>query len=117
MKIKILFMMSFIGLMFGCDQKQNEATQRTIDSLQTELQVNQKITGQLAEIGALIDSIDINRNVLRTSMAEGTSYENYANRMRDINEYVKRTKHKIEVLEDASLRSHDAGYANVIKKL
>ena len=117
MKIKILFMMSCIGLMFGCDQKQKETAQRTIDSLQTELQVNQKITGQLAEIGTLIDSIDINRHVLRTTMAEGTSYGNYVNRMRDINEYVKRTKHKIEVLEEAALKSHDAAYANVIRKL
>jgi chromosome segregation ATPase len=73
----------------------------------------------LQEVGTLLDSIDVNRNLLRSNIIEGTSYTNYSERLKSINSYVKSTGSRIEELE-ASLskaKSGSAQYASVIKKL
>ena len=98
MKRGIVLIISIVGLMFSCDLKTKEAkeaAQRTVDSLRTELQANKKMTESLLEIGTLIDSIDANRKMLRVHMMEGTNYETYVSRMKDINEYVQKTERKI----------------------
>jgi len=122
MHTKISLMMSIvvIGLLCSCeDQKKKELAQRTTDSLRTELQANRKLTEAMVEIGSLIDSIDANRKMLRVRMMEGTNYETFAGRMRDINKYVLNAETKIAALEKAALKNshNDASYANAIKKL
>jgi len=122
MHAKISLMMSIvvIGLLCSCeDQKKKELAQRTTDSLRTELQANRKLTEAMVEIGSLIDSIDANRKMLRVRMMEGTNYETFAGRMRDINKYVLNAETKIAALEKAALKNshNDASYANAIKKL
>ncbi len=66
-----------------------------------------------------MDSIDANRQLLRVNMVEGTTYDNYTSRMKDINNYVKDTQNKIEDLEKALKKSkgNANAYAATIKKL
>lgn len=66
-----------------------------------------------------MDSIDANRQLLRVNMVEGTTYDNYTSRMKDINNYVKDTQNKIEDLEKALKKSKSSAnvYAATIKKL
>ncbi|MBK7650914.1 MAG: hypothetical protein IPJ20_09410 [Flammeovirgaceae bacterium] len=73
----------------------------------------------MQEVTVLMDSIDANRNVLRVNMVEGTTYDNYTARMKDINNYVKDTQNKIEDLEKSLKKSkgNTNALSATIKKL
>ena len=117
MKYKILIVLSVVGLMFGCDPNSKESSKNTVDSLQNLLKTNQVLSETMEEVGVLIDSIDANRNVLRVNMAEGTPYISYVARMRDINQYVKKSRQKIDALEKTARRTNSGAYASAIKRL
>ncbi|HEV8515811.1 MAG TPA: hypothetical protein VGQ59_21165 [Cyclobacteriaceae bacterium] len=119
MRNKILLMMSIVGLLCSCNLKEKERAQRTTDSLRTELQANRKLTEAMVEIGTLLDSIDANRKMLHVRMMEGTNYETFSGRMRDINNYVLNAEAKISELEKAASKysNNNAAYASAIKKL
>ncbi|MDW8330098.1 MAG: hypothetical protein RMK43_00500, partial [Cyclobacteriaceae bacterium] len=67
----------------------------------------------------LMDSIDASRQLLRINMVEGTTYDDYTARMKDINKYVKETERKIDELEKALKKSRGAvsAYAKQVTKL
>lgn len=120
MILRITYFMSTVVLLAGCEfGSKQTAMQKELDSLKTELLANQQVANTLEEVGVLMDSIDANRNLLRTTMLEGTSYDQYLSRMRDLNEYVKSTEDKIKALEAStkSSRSASRNYASTIKKL
>ncbi len=120
MILRITFFLSTVVLLAGCDVGSKQATmQKELDSLKLELLTNQQVANTLEEVGVLMDSIDVNRNLLRTTMLEGTSYDQYLLRMRNLNEYVKNTEDKIKALEASakSSRSASRNYASTIKKL
>jgi uncharacterized protein (DUF3084 family) len=103
-------------MLWGCGNKEKEqALQTQIDSLQTELQSSQETAQTLQEVGVLIDSIDANRQLLRTDMVEGTSYKNYRERLAGISSYIKETQSKIAELEKSAKQSRI--YAGTIKRL
>ncbi len=105
-----------VGVLFACSDKEKEhALQAQIDSLQTELQSSQETAQQMQEIGVMIDSIDANRQLLRTDMVEGTSYTDYKERLAGINQYVKETQARIDELEKSAKNS--AIYASTIRRL
>jgi hypothetical protein len=103
----------------GCDKKKEIALQKEVDSLRVEMAVNRQMTETLQEVGLMIDSIDANRHSLRTDLVEGTTYADYANRMREINGYVASTQSKIDDLEKALKQSKGSAsnYASMVKKL
>ncbi len=107
--IKIIFIfLSFVVLITGCDfgaKPRQVKLQHIIDSLNFELQTSSQMATSLQEIGVLIDSIDASRNVLRTSMLEGVTYDEYVLRMEDINTYVKNAERKIAQLEQSAKTS------------
>lgn len=116
---KLVFSMCIAAVIFGCDQKEKDQMQSKLDSLQTELEISQRMAKTLTEVGVLMDSIDATRQLLRVNMVEGTSYEDYKERMRDINSHVKNTQSKIDELEKtlSKSRSTSNAYATTIKKL
>ena len=93
--------MSVAALLFSCDQKQTAELQRKIDSLSAELQVSKQTEQIMSEVGALIDSIDANRQALRAEMVEGTTYSDYITRLKDINKHISDTDSKIAEMEKA----------------
>jgi uncharacterized protein YhaN len=115
---KILIVLTVGTLMVGCNAG-SEKMQTQIDSLKAELQTSQEFAQTLQEVGVMMDSIDANRQLLRVNMVEGTTYEDYSSRMKDINNYVKDTQRKIEDLEKSLKKSKGASnsYAATIKKL
>ncbi len=119
MKIRILILLSMAGLMLGCQsEKEKQLARQTIDSLRSQLQENHQLVATMTDVGVLLDSIDINRKVLRANMLEGTHFENYSSRMRELNRYVKETEQKIAELEKSSRRAKNtASYTAAIKKL
>jgi chromosome segregation ATPase len=119
MKNRIILIVAIVGLLYSCDTKKKELAQRTADSLRTELLANRKLTNAMVEIGTLLDSIDASRRVLRVKMMEGTNYETFSGRMRDINQYVRSAEAKIASLEKALGKnsSNNAAYASALKKM
>lgn len=121
MILRISFFVSLVGLLVSCDLGLNKQAelQKEVDSLKSELLTNQQVAETLNEVGILLDSIDNNRNLLRTDMLEGTSYDRYVSRMEDLQDYVKTTEAKILALEASakSSKSTSRNYASTIKKL
>jgi chromosome segregation ATPase len=99
--------------------KEAEKLKTQVDSLKVELQTSQQFAQTLQEVSVLMDSIDANRQVLRVNMVEGTTYESYTSRMKDINNYVKDTQKKIDALETSLSKSkgNNAALSTTIKKL
>lgn len=113
---KFILGLAVIGLLWGCNTKKREiALQSEIDSLRTELQESQETAEALQEVGAMIDSIDASRQLLRTDMVEGASYQDYKNRLASIQEYVKESQAKIAELEKSARKTR--GYAGTIRRL
>jgi len=115
---RLLFVIAIGTMMAGCGGN-SERLQSQVDSLKTELQTSQQFATTLQEVGVLMDSIDANRQVLRVNMVEGTTYDNYKSRMKDINNYVKDTENKITDLEKALKKSkgNTNAFSATIKKL
>jgi chromosome segregation ATPase len=117
---KLILFLPIAAVMLSCDSKEKEKMmQSRIDSLQTELETSQKMAKTLTEVGVLMDSIDASRQLLRVNMAEGTTYEDYKERMNDINNYVRDSQKKIEDLEKSLSKSKaNAGaFSKTIKQL
>jgi hypothetical protein len=105
----------FAAILLSCDTKEKERLQSKVDSLGTELQSSQLVADQMKEVDVLIDSIDLSRKVLRANVVEGTSYDNYASRLKDINRYIKDTQLKIAELEKTS--KNVKGLSSSVRKL
>jgi chromosome segregation ATPase len=103
----------------GCDTKEKEMLQSQVDSLKVELETSQAMAQTLTEVGAMMDSIDASRQLLRVNMVEGTTYSDYASRMKDINGYVKETQKKIDDLEKTlkTSKANANAFSKTIKKL
>jgi chromosome segregation ATPase len=103
----------------GCNKQKELALQKEVDSLRVEVSVNRQMAETLQEVGLMIDSIDANRHALRTDLVEGTTYSDYANRMREISVHVASTQAKIDELETAlkKSKSSSSNYASMVKKL
>ncbi len=112
---KFILGLAFAGILLGCNKKKEVALQQEIDSLRTELQESRQTAQTLQEVGAMIDSIDASRQLLRTDMVEGASYQDYKNRLASIREYVKESQAKIEALEKRA--NQNRTYANTIRRL
>lgn len=116
MKTNSIVVVALLAMLWGCDSKEKMALRATVDSLSMEVQNHDELLLSMQQIGTLIDSIDINRNLLRTSMLEGTSYTAYSERLQEINAYVKQTSERINSLEK-KVANQSSGYALTIKKL
>lgn len=93
----------------GCNSKEIVRLQFENDSLRNELGARHTVLTGLKDVRGLLDSIDANRNSLRTNLSEGTSYEDFTTRLKDINEFVKMSEEKINMIQSALKNSkHEA---------
>lgn len=107
-----------IGLS-ACDTQEKAKLKSEVDSLRNELQTSQRMAQTLQDVGTLMDSIDANRQLLRVNMVEGTTYDNYTARMKDLNNYVRETEDKISDLEAQlkKAKGNANSFSSMIKKL
>jgi chromosome segregation ATPase len=122
MRTKLLILVSVVScFLVGCDLKNTEQAklQIKVDSLAALVADNQMMEQTLQEADALLDSIDASRDMLRTSMREGTSYEDFTSRIKEIGTFVKRSTNKINDLELALRTAKQSGttYSARIKDL
>ncbi|MBA4057032.1 MAG: hypothetical protein C0490_20120 [Marivirga sp.] len=116
---KLIFVIPVAVLIAGCGTKEREMLQSQVDSLKVELETSQAMAQTLTEVGAMMDSIDASRQLLRVNMVEGTTYSDYSSRMKDINGYVKETQKKIDDLEKSlkTSKANSNAFSKTIKKL
>jgi chromosome segregation ATPase len=116
---KLVYAISVAVLFLSCDSKEKETLRTQVDSLKRELEVSQEMAQTLTEVGTLMDSIDANRQLLRVNMVEGTTYDDYASRMKDLNSYVRDTQRKISELEKSvkDSKANANAFSRTIKKL
>jgi|SRR5687768_17524175 len=102
-------MFIILVLLAGCNTKEIARLQVENDSLRNELASRYNVLTNLTDVRGLLDSIDANRNSLRTNLSEGTSYEEFTTRLKDINEFVKMSEEKINLIQNALKNSkHEA---------
>lgn len=100
MRLSALALLSFM-LFVSCGDKQaQEKLVMENEELRAELTRAQMSASTLEEVGSLMDSIDVARNALKFELEAGTDYDNYLDRMNDINAYVRDTEEKISQLEN-----------------
>ena len=116
---RLFWILPLAVLMMACGAKEKAELQSKVDSLSIELENSNRMANTLLEVGVMMDSIDANRQLLRINMVEGTTYDDYTSRMKDLNQYVKDTERKISDLENSLKKSQGsaATYARQIKKL
>lgn len=88
-------------LIAGCNSKELTRLQIQNDSLRSELATRHTVMASLKDVRGLLDSIDANRNSLRSNLNEGTSYEEFSIRLQDINQFVKMSEEKIGMIQKA----------------
>lgn len=116
---KLLYLIAIPAVLIACDNGDREALRSEVDSLQMQLEKSYETSRALVEIGTLLDSIDATRGLLRVNLVEGTPYNDYADRMKDLQQYIRATREKVERL-DQSLQSSEANaraFSKVINQL
>lgn len=116
----ILLITVVIATLSSCDiNNEREKLRAKSDSLEAELIVTKRAVDALEEVGALMDSIDESRNAIRLDMKEGLQYDEYVDRMKSLNQYVRRSEERIKNLE-ADLKQSEGSknnYANAVARL
>jgi len=98
-RIILPFALVLVFLLSACDFKENERLRVENDSLRKELDTRHTMVGVMRDVKGLIDSIDASRHVLRADLNEGMSYNNFSSRLKNINDYVKKTADKLKSVE------------------
>lgn len=116
---KLVYIMPLAAALVSCDTKEKEVLQKQVDSLNMELERSHQVSQTLSEVGNLMDSIDASRQLLRVNMVEGTTYDDYAARMKDLNAYIKETQSKIDDLEKSlrTSKANAAAFSRTIRQL
>lgn len=84
----------------GCGLKEeNEHLTSRVDSLQTELEGSQRTAEMLHEVGVMLDSIEKNQEIIRSSVLEGVPNADYKDRLESLNQYVKETEQRLDELQ------------------
>ncbi len=118
-RLAILSLITAFFLVSCLDKEKNEKLIMENEELRAELTRAQLAVSTLEEVGTLIDSIDKARNALKLELESGTNYEDYLERMKDINDYVSDTETKINELEKEMSKSSSKNrtYINAISRL
>lgn len=108
-----IFVLALSFMLYGCDQKEKTQLQVKVDSLNNALVQSKKTEAELNDIGVLLDTIDVNRHMLRARVTEGISYGDYISRLKEINGHIKSLQEKITTLETNQKKSNGVSSATI----
>lgn len=121
MKKIIVALMAF-GL-FSCNMEEVKQLRQQNEELKMALGENSEYSEELITkmngIDALLDSIEVAEESLNLSLAEGTNYDDYTERLRGVKEYIDNSKKQIDKLEKTLSKqlSKNSLFMRQIKKL
>ena len=103
----------------GCNSGEIARLHIENDSLRVELNTHQAAVEGMRNITLWLDSIDVNRNLLLIHFTTGTSREAISARLRDINNFVKRSGREIQAIQTAleSSNLESSAYLAVVNAL
>lgn len=110
---KYIFALALSFMLFGCDNKEKAQLERRVDSLNNALVQSKKTEAELNDIGVVLDTIDVNRHMLRARVTEGISYGDYISRLKEINGHIKSLQEKITTLETNQKKSNGVSSATI----
>ena len=116
----LIIILTVIITISSCDfNNERETLRAKSDSLEAELLVTLRAVDALEEVGVLMDSVDRNRNAIQLDMNEGLQYDEYVSRMKNLNEYVKRSEERLSQLEKDLNQSESSkkAYAQTVARL
>jgi chromosome segregation ATPase len=95
--MKKFVLLPLVLLLTGCGMQQLKEENAAMKS---ELEVTRAANQALFEIGVMLDSIDINRENLDVRLEEGTTYNDYIQRVKDLGSYAESTERKLDEIEE-----------------
>ncbi|MGW8122622.1 hypothetical protein ACV07N_08160 [Roseivirga echinicomitans] len=126
MKQQIIIGVLFLTL-FSCSNgkekalliSENSSLIAQIDSLSLEIKSNEKTSATLFKAMTLLDSIDLGRKMLRITLENSDSQEDFIAHLTELKSYIAQTSLQISSLEKSLKNSKAAQntYANTLKKL
>src|SRR5687767_14336720 len=89
--------------LFAISCNSDEVTRLRIenDSLRNELDSHRARMNPLTDVAVWMDSIDAARNVILAGIRDGSRPVDLSSRLRDINQFVKMSENRLEVLQNA----------------
>lgn len=100
-----------VFILAACNSNEVARLQQENDSLRSELTSGRNVLVGIKDVKGLLDSIDMSRNALRSHLSEGTTYEEFTTRLRDINEFVRMSEARIEGIQNALKESQNEASA------
>lgn len=106
--------LSYFGLLallflFSCNAEELEQLKTENEQLKAALGESNafadEMNDKLGQIDMLLDSIERAEQTLALTLMEGTSYENYSERLRSVQDYIQNSKSEIETLEKTLAKS------------
>lgn len=88
-------------LVTACNSREVTRLRIENDSLRNELESHRARMSPLADVTVWMDSIDAGRNVILASIRDGNRSVDLPSRLRDINQFVKMSEQRLEVLQNA----------------
>src|SRR5688572_3995634 len=88
-------------LVTACNSREVTRLRIENDSLRNELESHRARMSPLADVTVWMDSIDAGRNVILASIRDGSRTVDLSSRLRDINQFVKMSEQRLEVLQNA----------------
>jgi DNA repair exonuclease SbcCD ATPase subunit len=101
-------------LLAACQSEKNEQLEHKLDSVNQELALTKQAVLDAQEVKALLDSIDASRQVIHTDMGNSSDSQDNADRLNDLNEYVKDINVKMDQMEK-SIKYVNTMAASILK--
>jgi hypothetical protein len=114
--MKIIISIILAAMLVGCNTKEKARLELKVDSLNNVLAESTRRDMAMNEVGIMLDSIDLSRQVLRVRIVEGISYADYVDRLREINTDIKDTQLRIASLE-RDLKASSSASSSTIRRL
>ncbi|MGB0525648.1 MAG: hypothetical protein ACPGJS_21905 [Flammeovirgaceae bacterium] len=119
---KILICLLAISL-FSCNKEELEQLKMENGQLKAALgesnEFSEELNTKMNTIDVLLDSIEIAEESLTLSLAEGTNYDDYSERLRAVKDYIENSKAEVAKLEKnlSKALSKNSFFMRQIKKL